>query len=293
MVLDKPKKLMYVADTGNSVLRIVQLMSGYVHSVAGLAGSCGYVEGVGEAARFDHPSGLAMLSNGSLIVSDMMNHALRRVELQGHPGNQYGPFMGHPRPAVVTTLCGGVMGARDGPCADARFNTPMGLVEDRSGNLIVADFNNSKIRYVHMSDGGQCTKVTTIVGHNSSISEIDDKWHFDAYREIARINHPSSVCLDADGNVIVADTYNNVLRVIRCWCARVVTIAGGPQGPGVVSDGTAPPPQEPVDGRGASVRFNKPFQVMLDSQGIVHVLEHNNWGAIRRLRLGVQCCEND
>ena len=185
------------------------------------------------------------------------------------------------------------MGARDGPCEDARFNCPMGLVVDQFGYLVVADFSNSKIRYVSMTAGSLCTKVETISGFFSSTSEIDDKWHFDAHRKIARINHPSSVCVDTDGNIIVADTHNNVLRVIRGSCGRVVTIAGGPQGLGVLADGSAPLRQKTVDGRGASVRFNKPFHVMVDSQGIVHVLENSNEGSVRRLRLGVQCCEND
>ena len=144
-----------------------------------------------------------------------------------------------------------------------------------------------------MSAGSRCTKVKTIVGFYSSISVTDNKWHCNAHRTLARINHPSSVCLDADGNVIVADTYNNVLRVMRFAYGTVVTIAGGPQGPGVLADGSPPPRQELVDGWGASVRFNKPFHVMVDSQGIVHVLENSNEGSIRRLRLGMQCCEND
>jgi len=294
MLLDKPKKLMYVADTGNHVLRIVQLMSGYVHSVAGLGGSSGYVEGVGEEARFHRPSGLAMLKDGSLVVSDTTNHALRRVELQGHPGNQYGPFMGHPRPAVVSTLCGGVMGALDGAGEDALFNSPMGIAVDDDGNMIVADYDNSKIRYVVMApDASLCVKVQTILGTYSSISQVDDKWHVDGYRKVARVNHPSAVCIDTDGNIIVADTNNNVLRVIRRYCGMVVTIAGGPQGPGVTADGSAPPRQPLVDGRGASVRFNKPFHIMLDSQGILHIVEHSNCASIRRVRLGGQCCEDD
>jgi len=294
MLLDKPKKLMCVADTGNHVVRIVQLMSGYVHSVAGLGEISGMTDGTGDAARFHYPTGLVMCRNGSLIVSDKNNHALRIVELQGHPGNQYGPFMGNPRPAVVTTLCGGTPGDLDGPGDQARFNGPMGLAVDSKGNMIVADFHNSSIRYeVMASDGSRSCVVKTIVGYNSSKSLDDSRWHVDGDRRVARVNHPASVCVDNHDNIIVADTNNNVLRVCRPFCGRVVTIAGGPQGAGVTADGRPPPRQKPVDGRGASVRFNRPFQVMLDREGIVHVLEQFNLGAIRRLPLGVQCCEDD
>src|SRR5574341_1313891 len=68
----------YVADTGNNTVRKVT-PAGEVTTLAGLAGSAGSADGPGSTARFNHPSGVAMDSAGSVYVTDGNNHTIRKV----------------------------------------------------------------------------------------------------------------------------------------------------------------------------------------------------------------------
>jgi len=101
---------MYVADTGNYVVRIIQLRSGYVHTVAGRGEEHCFLDGVGDAARFPTLVSIVLSSNDSIYICDKKNHALRNVALGGHEENLFGPCMGVPLPVIVTTLCGGTGG---------------------------------------------------------------------------------------------------------------------------------------------------------------------------------------
>jgi len=298
MVLDREKKLMYVVDTGNHVLRIISMLSGFVHTVAGRGQENGFLDGAGGAARFSFPISIVLCSNGSIYICDRQNHSLRHVALGGHHINQYGPFMGNPLPATVTTFCGGTMygaralpyvddpflpaldtvtlhGARDGPCLVALFHNPMGIALDSNGNIIVTDSGNNMIRSVNLKSG----VTSTLVGMKSADSRQQGRWHCDGPREVAIINHPTSVDVDDFDNIIIADCYNNQIRVLRT-CGRMHTLAGGGAQD---ADGRPPPDQTPVDGRGASVRFNQPQQVMLDN-GVLHVVEKSNEFWTRRLK---------
>jgi len=299
MALDREKKLMYVVDTGNHALRIVQLLAGFVFTVAGRGQENGFLDGVGDAARFSAPVSIVLHSNGSIYICDQKNHSLRHVTLGGHHQNQYGPFMGNPLPAIVSTLCGGTMygaralayvdepflpalntvtlhGACDGPCHVALFHNPMGIVLDSNDHIIVADHSNSMIRRVDPTSG----TTTTLVGMNSADSWENGRWHCDGPREAAIINHPTSVCVDENDSIIISDCYNNQIRVMH-KCGRMLTLAGGAAQD---ADGRPPQDQHSVDGRGASVRFNKPQQVVLDHRGVVHVVEKSNEFWTRRFK---------
>jgi len=289
MTLDQEKKLMYVVDTGNHAFRIIQLWSGDVYTVAGRGEESGFLDGVGDAARFSKPVDIVLGSNDSIYICDKQNHSLRRIALGGHEPNQHGPYMGNPLPAVVSTVCGGTMygaralsyvddpllpaldiatlyGARDGPSNVALFNHPIGIAQDKNGQIIVADYTNSMIRSVDPTSG----MTSTLVGVNSKLSwEQHGRWHCNGPRETAIINHPTSLCIDKFNNIIFADCHNNQIRILRT-CGTMFTLAGGGA---QNANGFPPQDQDPVNGRGASVRFNKPQQVMLDHNGFLHVLE--------------------
>ena len=109
-----------------------------------LAGSSndGYADGAGNSASFYSPYGVAVDAGGNVIVADTGNHRIRKVT----PGG------------VVTTLAGRWHGfvdeLTDGIGADASFNVPLSVAVDASGNVIVADSGNSRIRKV--TPGGRC-----------------------------------------------------------------------------------------------------------------------------------------
>jgi len=108
--------------------------NGKVSLLAG--GEEGFADGVGSAARFNMPRGIAIDAAGNLYVADMWNHRIRKVTPNGE----------------VSTLAGsGATGHKNGGFADglgnaARFNEPLDVAIDKAGNLYVADSLNNRIR---------------------------------------------------------------------------------------------------------------------------------------------------
>ena len=110
---------MYVSDSENNRIRHVSA-SGDVTTVAG--GSVGYEEGTGSAARFARPSGLALAQDGTLFLSDRLNHVIRSVTPDG-----------------TTSLVAGRPGVQgpspDGDAGEVALVAPFGLVMGADGQL--------------------------------------------------------------------------------------------------------------------------------------------------------------
>jgi hypothetical protein len=102
--------------------------------LAGSLGGSGHVDGIGPAARFNLPTGIASDSAGNVYIADTWNSIIRRISTNG----------------TVSTLAGmpGLLGSADGPAAEARFNGPLGVAVDESGNVYVADTGNHSIRKI-------------------------------------------------------------------------------------------------------------------------------------------------
>ncbi|MBS0632467.1 MAG: immunoglobulin domain-containing protein [Verrucomicrobia bacterium] len=124
--------ILYVADTDNNTIRAVT-SDGVVRTLAGQAGSMGAADGIGSAARFDHPTAIAVDSAFNLYVLDTDNQSVRRIVSAA---------------GTVTTVAGqpGVTGSADGIGAAARFNYPSGLAQASTGELYIADTGNSTVR---------------------------------------------------------------------------------------------------------------------------------------------------
>ena len=178
---------LFVADQSNHQIRKIT-PAGVVTTFAGAgpAGS-GFVDGVGTAAKFNQPSGLAIDADGNLYVGDQTNHSIRKITPAG----------------TVTTLAGnGAAGDLDGTGAAARFRNPIGLAVDGAGNVYVADMQNNKIRKISPSG-----VVSTLAGNGSS-------GLVNGLGSAARFDFPLGVALDAIGNLYVADYQNNMIREI-------------------------------------------------------------------------------
>ena len=119
----------YVGDSGNN--RVRQITSGGVVSTLAGSGVSGYVDGPGTAARFARPFGVAVNGAGEVYVADYGNHRVRKVASGG----------------VVSTVAGsGTAGYVDGAALTARFNSPVGVAVDTSGNVYVGDYGNHRVR---------------------------------------------------------------------------------------------------------------------------------------------------
>lgn len=226
---------LYVADTYNHTIRLITT-TGTVTTVAGLAGNAGSVDGIGNAARFNFPSGLAILG-GSIYIADTSNHTIRRM-------------LG----TTVTTYAGtvGTAGSLNGNGTNSRFNYPNGLVGDNSGNLYVADSFNHVIRRI--SNFGD---VTTFAGLPGSAGSTDGN------SSLARFNQPVGIAIDGSGNLYVADTFSHIIRKITPG-ADVTTLAGSAGQTGS------------NDGVGNSARFFGPLAVAVDSSGNIYIADTRN-----------------
>jgi sugar lactone lactonase YvrE len=199
---------LYVADTYNDAIRKVT-SSGVVTTFAGLGGNFGSTEGIGIAARFAGPSGVAVDGSGSVYVADQVNHTIRKVTSDG----------------VVTTLAGlaGYAGGANGTNSDARFNYPTGVAVDSAGNIYVGDAANNRIRKI--TPVGSDWAVTTLAGPTDSDDTETTQGYADGIGNAARFTVPRGVAVDSAGNLYVADTVNSAIREVTP-AGRVTTLAG-------------------------------------------------------------------
>jgi sugar lactone lactonase YvrE len=172
---------LYVSDTENNTIRKIT-PDGAVSTLAGTAGLSGHVDGIGSAARFSSPNGIALDGQGNLVVADYSTGFIRKVTLGG----------------VVTT----VNPSRTNSGLGADFGTPAGIAVDHKGNIYVADADFSVLKMI-APDGS----ITTIGGTAGITGSTD------GISQIARFNQPNGLALDANDNLYIADTFNNTIRV--------------------------------------------------------------------------------
>lgn len=175
---------LYVADTANNTIRKITA-AGVVTTMAGTAGSVGFTNGTGTAARFTVPFDVAVDSAGNVYVSDHGNHVVRKITAAG----------------VVTTLAGsGTAGSTNGTGTAASFRYPSGISVDSAGNVYLADTDNHLIRKI--SPAGE---VATAAGKGQPGSS-------DGTGTAAAFFNPKDVTVDGSGNVYIADRGNHTIR---------------------------------------------------------------------------------
>ena len=176
----------FVGDTHNHTIRKIT-PDGAVSTFAGSLLQQGTNDGVGTAAQFNFPEGVAFNQNQNLYVVDDGNFTIRKIS----------PL------AEVTTFAGtpGVTGRADGPASTATFNFPFGTTVDASGNVYVSDVVNSSIRKITSAG-----VVTTIAGSAGNVGSLDGTG------SDAQFNNPEGLAVDDQGNVYVADASNHSIR---------------------------------------------------------------------------------
>ncbi len=233
----------YVADTGSNTIREIS-PGPTVTVIAGISfysASYGeYLDGTGAAARFGHPTGVAVDGSGTVYVADTNNEVIRKITPDG----------------VVTTFAGtpGPEGSADGTGAAARFFMPKGVAVDAVGNVFVADTVNNMIRKITPAGA-----VTTVAGAPGAYPYAPGG-SADGTGSAAQFNGPTGIAVDGSGNLYVADTGNGTVRKITAD-AVVTTLAGtvGVKGS--------------VDGTGTAAQFGGPDGIAVDGAGNLYVAD--------------------
>jgi sugar lactone lactonase YvrE len=181
---------LFVADAGNDTIRRIS-RGGEVTTVAGVPQNPGNADGVGPSARFNYPRDVEPDGQGNLYVADSLNHTIRKIVVSS---------------GEVTTYAGraGEAGHRDGSRTDARFQQPIGLAADRSGHLFVVDQLDSTVREVDLATG----IVTTLIGSPGEAGVILGPLP-------ARINHPTGIAISSAGDLVISDSAENAMLVVR------------------------------------------------------------------------------
>lgn len=234
----------FVSDGVNRVIRKITPL-GVVSLFAGSFNQQGTNDGVGNAARFQQPMGLAIDQSDIIYVADQNANTIRKITPAG----------------AVTTLAGlgRSIGSADGTGTAARFQGPEGVAVDVNGFVYVADSRNRTIRRI--TPGGL---VTTIAGAAGQRGEVDGT------NGVARFGFPRGIVINTDGNIYVADSAAIRKLVIDGADCVVTTFAGT-----VEETGSA-------EATGTSARFDALQGLARDSAGNLYVVDRNN-DAVRKI----------
>ncbi|WP_183575541.1 gliding motility-associated C-terminal domain-containing protein [Mucilaginibacter sp. X5P1] len=224
---------------------------GQVTTFAG-TGTVGSADGLGTAASFNDPRGIAVDNANNIYVADNGNNKIRKITPAGlvstvagsgvagavngtgvnasftNPtgltvdaaDNIYVADSGNqlirkitPNGAVTTYAGSGFVGVNDGTASNASFDFPNDVIVDNAGTLYVSDYVNDEIR-----------KVTT-TGMVSTLAGTPAIGSADGTGSSARFYNPAGLTFDASGNIIVADANNELIRKVTP-AGAVTTIAG-------------------------------------------------------------------
>jgi hypothetical protein len=261
---------LYIADTGNNVIRKVS-PAGIITTYAG-NGNAGYSGDGGPATAASlnidiDPVGVAVDASGNLYIADTLNNRVRMVSAAT---------------GIIATVAGNGFGAADGiggfsgdggPAIAAELFAPTGLAVDSSGNLLIADLGNMRVRKVAPNG-----TITTIAGSGCTLTESTPNcggFSGDGGPATsATLNRPTALALDGSGNLYIADNENN--RVRKVSPAGIITTFAG-IGPVCQFSNLSCTGSFSGDGGPAtSASLNDPQGLATDSAGNVYISDTNN-----------------
>ncbi len=248
----------YFADGDNNRIRRVDISTGIVTTVAGTGATVDSGDG-GPAvtAGVSKPTGVAVDAAGDLYFSSSWSRVRKVIARTGIIETVAGQF--------VTSF-----GGDNGPALDALFWDPIPSAVGGSGNLYIADYENSRVRMVTAATG----IVTTVAGSGTCATEAPpfnvllcpSGFSGDGGPAMgATLNYAESVALDLGGNLYIADTLNYRIRWVDVSSGLIYTIAGngvngfsGDKGPAL------------------NAEISLPVSVAVDQSGRVYFADENN-----------------
>jgi hypothetical protein len=231
------------------------LVPGEINTIAGSATWLYRGDGVAaNTAPVFLPTAATEDAAGNVFLSDSDNDRIRRVDAKS---------------GLISTVGGNGMAGYSGdggPATQASINTPAGLVLDGAGNIYFADTGNDAIRRIDAVSG----IITTVAGVPGVQGYTGDNGKATA----ATLSSPQGVAFDTAGNLYIADTANNVVRMVAAGSGTITTIAGTGTA-GYNGDGVA----------ATAAQLNSPWDIVLASDGSLYIADLNN-NRVRRVASG-------
>ena len=244
-----------------------QLISGKIKTIAGTGPTNFGYEGhnsLAISAKLGWVTGVAVDQFRNVYLTDGAANVVRKIDGNG----------------MITTVAGSFIGFNEinptpyagdgGQATAAHLNVPYATSLDNDGNVIIVDAGNHAIRKIIAATG----IITTIAGGGPGwVGYSGDG----SSAENALMWNPQSIAIDTAGNLYIADTQNNVVRMISRSTGVISTIAGlGPEKPGYSGD----------NGLAIAASLNNPQGVAVDREGSIYISDNGNH-VVRKISGGI------
>lgn len=243
---------LYIADSANHRVRKVVLSTGVISTYAGLplgagGGATGGDGGQADLAQLASPAGVAVDAAGNLFIADTAHNLVRKVTLST---------------GIIATVAGtpdvsGFSGD-GGQATAAKLNNPGAVAVDGSGNLLVADTVNHRVRRVDATTG----VIDTVAG--MAVTPSDHYGGDGGPGTSAKLSSPQGVAVTAGGSVVIADTGNSRVRLVAAG-GQITTMAGAGE-PGFGGEGRPAP----------EAQLRRPTGVAIAPDGSLYVTDTAN-----------------
>ena len=266
---------LYIADTGNNVIREISAATGVITTVAGNGTGCaGQSDSVGDgcpayasngqSAVLNQPWGVTLDASGNLFIADTADHRIREVKVET---------------GVISTVAGdgftnpdgtGGFAGDGGQAMSAELNRPFAVVFDANGNMYIPDSANNRVRMVCAGAASApayvtaCTAagiITTIAG-NGSAGDAGYSTTTPPPATQVGLWSPSGVAVDPAGDLFIADTQNDAIREVSATNGTIST---------VVANGVG---EYFYNGALASTVLYGPIGLFLDESGNLYLADY-------------------
>jgi uncharacterized protein (TIGR03437 family) len=240
---------LFIADTFNNRIREIT-PGGIISTVAGSANGYSGDGGLATSAELDSPTDVVVDTAGNLLIADSVNDRIRKVTAGG----------------VISTFVGiGSVrfGGDGGPATSAALNYPSGAAVDTAGDLFIVDYLNNRVRKV--TPGGI---ISTVAGNGTAGHSGDGSPAVGA-----ELFFPISVALDSSGNLYIADSVNDRIRMVTP--GGIISTVAGTGTLGYSGDG----------GPAINAELANPVGVTVDATGNLFIADRSN-NRIRKVTPG-------
>jgi sugar lactone lactonase YvrE len=252
----------FIADTANFAIREVAT-TGTITTVAGTLGTAGYTgdNAAATSATLNYPNSVVVDASSDIFIADTDNFVIREVTASN---------------SFIQTIIGNntlAYSGDSGLAVNAELSSPASVSIDAAGDIFIADSENSAIREVVAASGD----IQTAAGNGTLCALSTALCGDTGLATSAQLNNPQGVFLDASGNIFIADTADNRIRVVNTTTATI-TVAGIAISSQTIATvaGTGTGGYSGDTGAAISAELSSPYGVFVDSNENIFIADTGN-----------------